>query len=82
MLQYTAASPLTLGVENERKEQTMGWADNVMFMVIAICVTVYYIVKLKRTDAAREIEKLGELKTKGLLTEEEFEKQKRKILAD
>jgi hypothetical protein len=56
------------------------WAPAVTIMVIAICVTTYYIVKVKHTDSAREIEKLAELKTKGLLTEEEFTKQKQKIL--
>jgi uncharacterized membrane protein len=58
------------------------WADSVMVMVIAVCLTVYFVAKLKRTDAARAIERLGELKAKGLLTEEEFETQKQKILAD
>jgi uncharacterized membrane protein len=58
------------------------WADSVMVMVIAVCLTVIFVAKLKRTDAARAIERLGELKAKGLLTEEEFETQKQKILAD
>ena len=49
-------------------------------IVIAICLTVYHIVKLKHSDAARDIAKLGELKEKGLLTEEEFERKKKKIL--
>jgi uncharacterized membrane protein len=53
-----------------------------MVMVIAVCLTVSFVAKLKRTDAARAIERLGELKAKGLLTEEEFETQKQKILAD
>lgn len=56
------------------------WAPGVTLMVIAICMTVYHIAKLKRPDTTRQIEKLAELKEKGLLTEEEFTKEKRKIL--
>ena len=56
------------------------WAECATIMVIAICVTVYQIVKLRCTDVAGEPERLAELKTKGLLTNDEFEKRKRKIL--
>ena len=41
---------------------------------------LYHIVKLRYSDVARDIAKLGELKEKGLLTEEEFERRKKKIL--
>ena len=58
------------------------WAPAVTMMVIGICVAAYYITKVKHTDIVRDIEKLGELKAKGLLTEEEFTKQKRKILGN
>ena len=58
------------------------WAPAVTIMVIAICVATYYITKVKHTDKGREIEKLAELKAKGLLTEEEFTKQKQKILGN
>jgi len=56
------------------------WAFTVMVIGVAICVAAYYIVKVKHTDTAREIEKLAELKAKGVLTEEEFTKRKQKIL--
>lgn len=55
------------------------WALAVMVIGIAICVAASYIAKVKHTG---EIEKLAELKTKGLLTEEEFTKQKQKILGN
>lgn len=58
------------------------WALAVTIIGIAICVTTYYIVKVKHTDTSREIEKLAELRAKGLLTEEEFNNQKQKILGN
>jgi uncharacterized membrane protein len=62
--------------------ESSAWASAVTVIVIAICFAAYYITKIKHTDKAREIEKLGELKAKGLLTEEEFAKQKQKIFRD
>lgn len=58
------------------------WAPGVTVMVIAVCVTIYHIAKLKRPDTTKQIAKLAELKEKGLLTEEEFTKEKRKILGN
>ena len=56
------------------------WALSVTIIAIAICTTIYYVTRLRLSNPAGEIEKLGELKEKGLLTEQEFEKRKRKIL--
>lgn len=56
------------------------WAPAAATAVIAICITVYYVAKLKRPSVASEIEKLAELKGKGLLSDQEFEKQKKKLL--
>ena len=58
------------------------WPNAIMWIGIAICITTYSITKIKHTDKTREIEKLAELKAKGILTEEEFTKQKQKILRD
>jgi len=55
-------------------------AGSLPIIVIAICVTIYYIMKLRYHDVAKEIEKLGELKEKGLLTDDEFHERKKKLL--
>ena len=56
------------------------WPATIEISVIAVCVAVYYVMKLRRPSVASEIEKLAGLKAKGLLTDEEFEEQKRKLL--
>ncbi len=55
-------------------------SDDIFLIVVALCITTYYIYKLKRTDIPSEIERLGELKNKGLLTDDEFAKRKAKLL--
>lgn len=51
-------------------------------IVIAICLTVYHVIKLKSYDVAEEIRKLAALQKEGHLTREEFEQRKTKLLRD
>ena len=51
-------------------------------IVIAICLTVFHVIKLKSYDVAEEIRKLAELEKEGYLTQEEFEQRKTKLLKD
>jgi hypothetical protein len=56
-------------------------SGNLELVVLIICISAYYVIKLIRTERPSEIlGKLGELKEKGILTQEEFDTKKEELL--
>jgi hypothetical protein len=50
-------------------------------IVLIICISAYFVIKLIRKERPDEIlGKLGELKEKGVLTQEEFDEKKKELL--
>ena len=54
----------------------------ILILIFIICFSIYKLISAKKNhnDALIEIEKLQTLKNDGIITEEEFQKAKEKLL--
>lgn len=73
-----------IGFNNNANDEAVGWG--ILGMLYAIPYAIAGLVfsykkpKVRSRDITAELAKLGELKEKGILTEEEFTNRKNKLL--
>ena len=74
---YISAKPISMGIEARRKINDNSEINDENDQIISDYNDDY---KINKTSISDEISKLNDLKNKGLLTEEEYEKAKTKLL--
>ena len=75
---YISAKPISMGIEARRKINDNSEINDENDQTISDYNNDQY--KISKTSISDEISKLSDLKNKGLLTEEEYEKAKNKLL--
>ena len=75
---YISAKPISMGIEARRKINDNSEINDENDQTISDYNNDQY--KISKTSISDEISKLSDLKNKGLLTEEEYEKEKTKLL--